>query len=798
MCRNFKTLYLLFASLLMTFKLAIAQAPECQWVNEITGNNIQLVNSCKSDENNNLYSTGLGSSNFNYDCFFNPVNVSFLYPGQTDLILTKTNSIGNLIWANNISYLGPNGSTIFSSGGEIEYDGSGHLYVSDVFGSTATFHGSNFQDSSISTLSGIGNSSILLAKYDTSGIPVWVRQLDGLGVRTIYNTSISPNGNVAICGSFLNSFILTDSTYVTQGANDGFVAEFSSTGNLLSFHVFGTPEEDFCTDVSYDSNGNLYASICSSGQSIDADPGSSIYDLVKTATNASYFAVIVKLNSSGNLIWAKKLDSQTGYIVNSIQVDDSDDLLIAGQFDGSLDVDMNEASFYTITCNTPNVSVNHFVSKNNSNGDFIWVAHVPTNTFGFVNGSWNLESDQSNNIYISGLSGSCDFNPGAAIDSISAFPTFTSYLWSLDAQGGHRWVKQIVNSPGSPAYFSGITISSDNNTIYCVGYTPSEANFSPASPDYTIFSNGTGSTCGYMAKYGNCPLVIEKETVTHCDSSYVWNGQEYSESGSYFEFFQTEFGCDSVSRLDLQLSQAVSAELIIQSCDPLVINNQTFNSSGLYNQSLISSVGCDSLLTINFTRINSSSATVDVNTCIPVTINSITYNEGGEYIQTLTNSKGCDSLLTINVNFEAPSATVLTADSSIFAFGSFETIQWINCSNNAPILSADSASYFPSGEGQFAAIITLNGCRDTTNCKTYKPSVFTCDDLIISPNPTTDFVSFKYPVSEYLIQVFASNGALIRSQLGNTSTQIIDFSAFAAGVYVLQIDSCRKKVVRGK
>jgi hypothetical protein len=691
--------------------------------------------------------------------------------------------------------LGPDGSIIYTNGGELEYDGLSNLYISDVFASTAIIHGNNFQDSILTTLTGSGNSSILCAKYDTSGNPIWVSQLNGTGDRLIYNTSISPNGTVAICGTFNNTFVLTDSTYTSQGANDGFIAEFSSGGSLLSFHVFGTPEEDFCTDVSYDSNGNLYASICSSGQSIDADPGSSIYDLVKTATNASYFAVIVKLDLSDNLIWAKKLDSQTGYIVNSIQVDGSDDLLIAGQFDGSLDIDMNEASFYTITCNTPNVSVNHFVSKNNSNGDFIWARHVPANTFGFVNGYWNLESDQSNNIYISGLSGSCDFNPGVAIDSIPAFPTFTSYLWSLDAQGGHRWVKQVINPTGSVTSFSGITIPPNSDIIYGVGGASDESTFSTASPEYTIFSSGMG---GFMAKYGNCPLVIEKETVTQCDSSYVWNGQEYSESGSYYEFFQTEAGCDSVSRLDLQLAQAVSAELIIESCEPQIINNQTFNESGLYTQSLISSVGCDSLLTINYTRFNSSSSNVDVNTCIPVTINSITYNEDGQYIQTLTNSKGCDSLLTLYVNFEAPSATVFTADSSIFAFGSFETIQWINCSNNAPILGAGSSSYYPSEEGQFAAIITLNGCSDTTNCKTFIPPAFTCDDLIISPNPTTDFVSFKYPVSDYLIQIFASNGALIRSQTGNASTQIIDFSALAAGVYVLQIDSCRIKVVRGK
>jgi hypothetical protein len=104
------------------------------------------------------------------------------------------------------------------------------------------------------------------------------------------------------------------------------------------------------------------------------------------------------------------------------------------------------------------------------NGDFIWAKHVPANTFGVGGGV--METDHLNNVYIGGLSVACDFNPGAAIDSISGFPDFTSYLWSLDAQGGHRWVKQIIkpiNQLSAPTSFSGITIPPNSDNIYGVG-----------------------------------------------------------------------------------------------------------------------------------------------------------------------------------------------------------------------------------------------------------------------------------------------------------------------------------------
>jgi hypothetical protein len=104
---------------------------------------------------------------------------------------------------------------------------------------------------------------------------------------------------------------------------------------------------------------------------------------------------------------AKKYDSQSGYIVSSVQVDDSDKLLIAGQFEGNMDVDFNENSVFIISCNTQNISVNHFVSKNDLNGDFIWAKHVPANTFGVGGGV--METDHLNNVYIGRVIGGVRF-----------------------------------------------------------------------------------------------------------------------------------------------------------------------------------------------------------------------------------------------------------------------------------------------------------------------------------------------------------------------------------------------------
>ena len=220
-----KTVILFFAVVFLSFGRSPAQAPECQWVNEITGTANHQIQSCKSDANNNLFSSGFGKPNFNYDCFFNPETVSLPSPDQLDLILTKTSPLGNLIWANNISYEGPDGSFIGTFGGKLEYDGLSNLYVADIFASTAIVHGGNFQDSILTALPGSDSRSILCAKYDTSGNPIWVRQLDATAGLIINNTAISPNGTFAICGYFTNVFVLEDSTYISQGFEDGFIAE---------------------------------------------------------------------------------------------------------------------------------------------------------------------------------------------------------------------------------------------------------------------------------------------------------------------------------------------------------------------------------------------------------------------------------------------------------------------------------------------------------------------------------------------------------------------------------------------
>jgi hypothetical protein len=190
------------------------------------------------------------------------------------------------------------------------------------------------------------------------------------------------------------------------------------------------------------------------------------------------------------------------------------------------------------------------------------------------------------------------------------------------------------------------------------------------------------------------------------------------------------------------------------------------------------------------------------NECDPFSVNGINYSNSGIYTQTLTNSSGCDSTLTINAEILDINAQIFQTDSMLFVSGNPTTIQWINCSTGQVISGETANSFIPQNSGNYAAIINVGGCVDTSNCrymlrsiKTLKPSTV-CDNIHISPNPTEDLISFTLDKSDYPINLFTSAGAILYAESGNAQKQTLNIGDLSPAMYVLQVDECRFKIVK--
>jgi hypothetical protein len=137
-------------------------------------------------------------------------------------------------------------------------------------------------------------------------------------------------------------------------------------------------------------------------------------------------------------------------------------------------------------------------------------------------------------------------------------------------------------------------------------------------------------------------------SVTACDT-YAWNGQTYTQSGTYTFTTNNALGCDSVATLNLTINNSTTSSTSITACDSYAWNGQTYTQSGSYTFQTTNAVGCDSTATLNLTINNSTTSTSNVTACVSYLWNGQTYTQSGTYTYQTTNAVGCDSTATLNL-----------------------------------------------------------------------------------------------------------------------------------------------------
>ncbi len=125
---------------------------------------------------------------------------------------------------------------------------------------------------------GIGGSSILVIKLDTSGNIIWAKTWGGTSQERGTGVSLSSSGNIYISG-VTNSF--------GAGGNDAVLISIDPNGNIIWQKVWGESGEDLAESVSSDTSGNIYLA----GQS--------------NSFTGDYELFFLVSDESGNLVLAK-------------------------------------------------------------------------------------------------------------------------------------------------------------------------------------------------------------------------------------------------------------------------------------------------------------------------------------------------------------------------------------------------------------------------------------------------------------------------------------------------------------
>jgi hypothetical protein len=190
---------------------------------------------------------------------------------------------------------------------------------------------------------------------------------------------------------------------------------------------------------------------------------------------------------------------------------------------------------------------------------------------------------------------------------------------------------------------------------------------------YTLNSSFIGSGVGYYVApsttttygisavgIGGCISAEQSATIavnqpttsntpfTACNS-YTWNGQTYTQSGTYTYTTSNALGCDSIATLNLTMNNSTVSTSTVSSCDTYSWNAQTYTQSGTYTYQTTNAVGCDSTATLNLTINNSTTSSTPIIACVSYQWNGLTYTQSGTYTYVTPNAVGCDSTATLNL-----------------------------------------------------------------------------------------------------------------------------------------------------
>ena len=148
-------------------------------------------------------------------------------------------------------------------------------------------------------------------------------------------------------------------------------------------------------------------------------------------------------------------------------------------------------------------------------------------------------------------------------------------------------------------------------------------------------------------------------------SSYIFNGNTYTNAGTYVEHLTNSVGCDSAATLVLTVKATSSSTTNASICPggSYTFNGTAYNIAGSYTAHLTNKVGCDSAATLILVIKSTSVSTTNATICsgASYTFNGTAYTSAGVYTAHLTNSVGCDSAATLVLTVKSTSSSTTTA-----------------------------------------------------------------------------------------------------------------------------------------
>jgi hypothetical protein len=337
-----------------------------------------------------------------------------------------------------------------------------------------------------------------VAKYSSSGTPVWSRGLGGNASDAATDVAMDSGGNVVVTGFQGSSLVdYGAGTLGTRGSNDVFVAKYSSTtGDHVWSKTVGGTGPDRSGAVAVDSGGNVfltgYMSVSSGG--VDFGGGA-----LFSAGGPDVF--LVKYSSGGAHVWSKRFGGAGTDMGMAVGTDSLGNVVVVGSFDGTIDFGGGPL--------TTAGGRDLFAARFSPAGQHLWSKRFGGTSNEDVRG---VAVDGAGDVFLTGqFLGSINFG-GPTLTSAGFEDIFLAKLSGVS--GGHVWSKRLGSSSAPDAGY-GVAVDGAGN-VAITGFFAGLVDFGGGgimAQVYDIFVAKYSSTGAYLSarRFGDPPGLYDSQ-----------------------------------------------------------------------------------------------------------------------------------------------------------------------------------------------------------------------------------------------------------------------------------------------
>ena len=154
----------------------------------------------------------------------------------------------------------------------------------------------------------------------------------------------------------------------------------------------------------------------------------------------------------------------------------------------------------------------------------------------------------------------------------------------------------------------------------------------------------------------------------------------------------------------------------------------------------------------------------------------------------LPNTSGCDSVITLNLTINTVDNGITNSSPSLTATATIASYQWLDCDNSYALISGETnQNFIATINGNYAVVVTQNGCTDTSACETVNNVGVNeiNSNILLHPNPTNDLITLEIEGynGSFNVEIYDLQGRLLES----TKSRTVSLKKYSKGIYVFRV-----------